>query len=89
MAVELGKEESKEVIASLQRYCRENLDLELGEMRARFLLDYILMEIAPLAYNQGVKDAEEFLRIKMEDLSGTCFEEGLTYWAAKKKKQAP
>ena len=85
MAIELGKEESKEVIASLQRYCREELELELGEMRAKFLLDYILKEIAPLAYNQGVKDAEEFMRGRIEDLPGTCFEEGLTYWAAKKK----
>jgi uncharacterized protein (DUF2164 family) len=86
MAVELGKEESKEVIASLQRYCREELDVEVGEMRAKFFLEYILREIAPLAYNKGVKDAEEFLRGRMEDLSGTCFEEGLAYWTTKKKK---
>ena len=85
MAIELGKEEAKEVVASLQRYFREELEQELGEMRARFLLEYILKEIAPLAYNRGVKDAEEFLRAKMEDLSGTCFEAGLAYWAAKKK----
>jgi uncharacterized protein (DUF2164 family) len=85
MAVELGKEESKEVIASLRRYCREELELDPGEMRAKFLLDYILKEIAPLAYNRGVKDAEEFMRGRIEDLSGTCFEQGLTYWAAKKK----
>ena len=86
MAIELEKEETKEVIASLQRYFREELEQELSEMRAKFLLDYILKEIAPLAYNRGVKDAEIFLRGKMEDLSGTCFEDGLTYWAAKKKK---
>jgi uncharacterized protein (DUF2164 family) len=85
MAVELGKEETKEVIASLQRYCREELEMELGEMRAKFFLDYILKEIAPLAYNRGVKDADEFMRGKIEDLSGTCFEDGLTYWTSKKK----
>ena len=86
MAIELGKEEAKEVVASLQRYCREELEVEVSEMRARFLLEYILKEIAPLAYNKGVKDAEEFLRGRIEDLSGTCFEEGLGYWDAKKKK---
>jgi len=48
-------------------------------------LNYILEEIAPLAYNRGVKDAETFLRGKIEDLSGTCFEEGLGYWQKKKK----
>ncbi len=55
-------------------------------MRAKFLLDYILKEIAPLAYNRGVKDAEDFLRGRMEDLSATCFEDGLTFWTAKRKK---
>jgi len=87
MAIKLGKEESKEVIASLRQYCREELEIEVSEMRAKFLLDYILKEIAPLAYNQGVKDAETFLRGKMEDLSGTCFEQGLTYWPSKKNKR--
>ena len=85
MPIELDKQETKEVIASLQRYFREEFEEEISEMRAKFLLDYILKEIAPLAYNQGVKDAELFFRGKIEDLSGTCFEDGLTYWLKKKK----
>jgi len=85
MAIELTKPETKEVVASLQHYFREELDQEISEMRAKFLLDYILQEIAPLAYNQGVKDAETFFRGKIEDLPGTCFEDGLTYWQKKKK----
>lgn len=85
MAIELSKPEIKEIVPSLQRYFQEELDQELSEMRAKFLLDYILKEIAPLAYNKGVKDAEMFFRGRIEDLSGTCFEEGLAYWHQKKK----
>jgi uncharacterized protein (DUF2164 family) len=85
MPIELDQQETKEVVASLQHYFREELDEEISEMRAKFLLDYILKEIAPLAYNQGVKDAELYFRGKIEDLSGTCFEAGLTYWLKKKK----
>ena len=85
MSIELTKEETAAVIPSLQRYCREELDLELGELRAKFLLDYIQREIAPFAYNRGVGDAEKFLRAKVEDLAATCFEDGLTYWSRKKK----
>ena len=84
MAIELSKQELKEIIPSLQKYFREELEEEISEMRAKFLLDYILKEIAPLAYNKGVKDAELFFRGKIEDLSGTCFEDGLTYWLKKK-----
>ena len=85
MPIEFNKEETADALASLQRYFREELEEELSGMRAKFLLDYILKEIAPLAYNQGVKDAEMFFRAKIEDLPGTCFEQGLAYWQKKKK----
>ena len=85
MPIELEKQETKEVLFSLQKYFREELDQELGEMRAKFLLEYILKEIAPFAYNQGVRDAGSYFRAKIEDLPGTCFEDGLTYWVKKKK----
>jgi uncharacterized protein (DUF2164 family) len=85
MPIELNKQETQDCVASLQTYFRKELDEEIGEMKAKFLLDYILKEIAPLAYNRGVKDAEMFMRAKIEDLSGTCFEDSLTYWQKKKK----
>ena len=85
MPIELTKEEVADVIPSLRRYCKEELELEISEMRAKFLLNYFLKEIAPFAYNKGVKDAESYFRGRVEDLSGTCFEPGLTYWLKKKK----
>jgi uncharacterized protein (DUF2164 family) len=86
MAIELSKQEVKDITASIQRYFDEELEIEINEMRAGFLLNYILKEIAPFAYNKGVRDAETFFRDKIEDLPGTCFEDGLTYWEKKKKK---
>ena len=85
MPIELTKEETADVIPSLRRYFKEELEIEISEMRAKFLLNYFLKEIAPFAYNQGVKDAESYFRGKVEDLSGTCFEPALTYWLKKKK----
>ena len=85
MAIELSKQENEAVIPSLQKFFREELDQDLSPMRASFLLDYILKEIAPYAYNQGVKDSESYFRSKIEDLTATCFEDGLTYWTRKRK----
>jgi uncharacterized protein (DUF2164 family) len=85
MAIELTKEEVADIIPSLRRYFREELELEISEMRAKFLLNYFLKEIAPFAYNKGVKDAESYFRGRVEDLSGTCFEPALTWWLKKKK----
>jgi uncharacterized protein (DUF2164 family) len=85
MAIDLLPQETEEVIHSLKKYFSSELDQEIGDLKARLLLDYVLKEIAPLAYNQGVKHAEEFLRLKLEDLPATCFEPGLTYWQKKRK----
>ena len=85
MPLELTKEETEQVIPSVQKYFREELDQELSEMRARFLLEYFQKEIAPLAYNKGVKDAEQYFRNKTEDLTGICYEDPLTYWTRKRK----
>jgi uncharacterized protein (DUF2164 family) len=85
MAIELLPQETEEVIHSLKKYFSSELDQEIGDLKAKLLLDYILKEIAPLAYNQGVKHAEEFLRLRLEDLPATCFEPGLTYWQKKRK----
>jgi uncharacterized protein (DUF2164 family) len=62
MPIELTKEETADVIPSLRRYLKEELELEISEMRAKFLLNYFLKEVAPFAYNQGVKDAESYFR---------------------------
>ena len=58
---------------------------QLSDLKAKLLLDYLWKEIAPFAYNQGVKEAEEFFRGKLEDLPAVCFEPTLTYWQKKRK----
>ena len=85
MPLELSKETVREIIPSLRRFLAEELEMEVGEMQAGFLLDYILKEIAPFAYNKGVKDSEAFLRAHLQDLGNTCFEEELTFWKKRKK----
>ena len=80
MSLSLSKERKAEVIESMRRFFNEKLELELSEVQAGFLLDYFSHEIAPLAYNQGVEDAQKYLLRSAEDLSGTCFQEPLTYW---------
>ena len=85
MALELTPQDFAQIIPSLQKYFREEFDQELSEMKARFLLEYFQQEIAPLAYNRGVKDAEQYFRSKTEDLTGICYEDPFTYWTRKKR----
>lgn len=80
MPIQLTKEQTAELVPSIQQYIEEEFDAQIGELKAKLFLDYILKEIAPYAYNQGVNDAETYFRLKADDLKGTCFEHPLTYW---------
>ena len=82
MSASLTKEQRSEIIVSLQRYTSKELDLEIGDIQAAHLLDYVVKEIGPFAYNQGVEGAKAFIAAKVEEVTGTCFEQGLTYWKA-------
>lgn len=65
---------------SIQQYLRDEFDLDISELKAKLLLEYFIKEVGPFAYNQGVKDSEKYFRRQVEDLSGTCHQDPLTYW---------
>jgi len=79
MGIQLSDEAKKQATASLQRYCTEELDVELTGIQAAMLLNFILAEIAPAAYNAGVAAAEAFLRDRLSDLEATCYEPEFAY----------
>lgn len=86
MPIALTKDQETQIVASLQRYFREELDQEISTMRSRFLLEYIMDEIAPIAYNRAIKDAEAYFRAKLEDLPGSCFAPEFNHSEKQRKK---
>lgn len=80
MAITLPDETSDRIVASLKRYFNEELDVELGDLKARLLLDFLLKEIAPSIYNTAVTDAQTYVRDRLADLDGACFEPEFGYW---------
>ncbi len=84
MAIKLTKEDQKRVIASIREFFDKELDQEIGDLKARLVLDYVLGEIAPFAYNRGVADAESYLRARVEDLAGTCYQPPFGYRTRKR-----
>jgi uncharacterized protein (DUF2164 family) len=80
MAIELNKDAQSAAVASIQRYISENLDVAVGNMQARSLLDYVLKEIAPSVYNQAIADAQRHLQAKVLDLDVECYEKEFAFW---------
>jgi uncharacterized protein (DUF2164 family) len=63
----------KQAIAALQDYFRDNLDDEIGDLKAGLLLDFILGELGPSVYNQAIADARAFFDERLHDLSALCY----------------
>lgn len=88
MAVTLTKAQRKDALRSIEQYLRDEMELEeMGEMQAGFLLDYILTELAPLAYNQGVRDAQRYFLERTEDLTGSLFEDEFGFWSGRTRER--
>ena len=80
MPVKLQPEAKKQAMASLKRYCTDELELESSDVQIAMLLRYVLLEIAPSAYNAGLAAAEVYLRDQVADLEGACAEVEFAYW---------
>lgn len=80
MAFSLTPEDRKFALASLERFCTDELELEASGIQVAQLLDFILKEIAPTVYNTGVADSQAFIRARLADLEATCYEAPFTYW---------
>lgn len=73
MTIKLSKEGRKELIAAIKSYFLENHDEEIGNLKAGFLLDFFMKNLAPPIYNQAIKDAQAYFQQKVEDLDGACY----------------
>lgn len=80
MTLELPRETRDEAIASIERYFRENMEEKIGNIAAGALLGFFLEEIGPTLYNRGVADAQERLRMRIDELDIEVHEEEFGYW---------
>ena len=62
------------MVKKLIDYCEQELDIELGQFDAEFLLQFIGKEMGAVFYNQGLYDAQAILQSKFDDLSDAISE---------------
>ena len=80
MAITLSLDATRQLRRSIQRYVAENLEQDIGDLKADALLDYFLKEIGPTVYNQAIADAQQYFQARALDLEGVCFEKEFGYW---------
>lgn len=83
MTIKLQPETQARFIASIKRYFAENLDEEIGELKASLLLEFVLREIGPSVYNRAVADAQARIQDAALELDSACYEPDPGYWNRK------
>ena len=66
--------------AEVKRFFAEELDDDIGDLKAELVVDYCMREICPTVYNRAISDAQSYFQGKVEDLGDSCFEPELDYW---------
>ena len=72
--IEFDKQEKELIVQKIKLYFNEELDQEIGQFDAEFLLDFFSEEIGPRFYNQGLRDARAVLEAKLENIDEALYE---------------
>jgi uncharacterized protein (DUF2164 family) len=72
--IKFTKEEIETITKKIQLYFSEELDHEIGQFDAQFLLDFISEEIGSYFYNRGLYDAQSILESRMESISEAIYD---------------
>lgn len=67
--ITFAKPERDAIIRKIQQYFTNELEQEIGQFQAGFLLNFIGDEIGPHFYNKGVQDAQAILRKRADDIA--------------------
>jgi len=70
----LNNQHKSDLVAKIKTYFEQNLDYDIGQFDAEFLLDFFAKELGVYYYNQGVQDAGQLVNEKLEDLQHTLYE---------------
>ena len=78
--IELSPPQRQRLVASIQRYADEHLEMPMGELKAGLLLDFVLEEIGPTVHNRALEHARAFLTDRLADMENSCAEPEFTFW---------
>ena len=72
--IEFSKEEKDFIVRKIKLYFSEELEQEIGQFDAEFLLDFFSEEVGAYYYNKGLFDARVVLDSKLEGIDEALYE---------------
>ncbi len=72
--IEFSKAEKELITRKVQMYFSKELDQELGQFDAEFLIDFFADEVGAYFYNRGLRDAQSIIEAKVADIADALYE---------------
>jgi uncharacterized protein (DUF2164 family) len=72
--IEFSKAEKELIVRKVQVYFSKEMDQELGQFDAEFLLDFFAKEVGAYFYNRGLRDAQSVIEAKVADIADALYE---------------
>ena len=71
--IEFTSQEKAAMVDKLQAYFEGELEVELGQFDAEFLLDFIAKELGAYYYNRGLHDARAIFEERVKSLDDDIY----------------
>jgi uncharacterized protein (DUF2164 family) len=68
------------LLSSIKRFFAEELDDDIGDLKAERVLEFFDKEIAPTVYNRAVADSQAYFMEKAADLGNVRWEPEFDFW---------
>jgi len=72
--IKFSRDEKERIVKKVETYFSNELDQEIGNFEAEFLIDFFADEIGAYFYNRGLNDAQTLFTEKVEELGYTIQE---------------
>ena len=74
MQIEFTKQEKELLVQKLKHYFTNELDQEIGQFDAEFLLDFFGKEMGVYYYNRGLIDAQDIFKSRVDSITDSIYE---------------
>ena len=72
--IEFTRQQKTLLVSEIQKYFDKELNQEIGDFDAEFLLDFFSEKVGGYYYNQGLNDARALLDEKLETITESFYE---------------
>lgn len=72
--IKFSKDDKDAIVGKIKRYFEQEMDREIGQFEAEFLLDFFSKEVGAFYYNQGLHDAQAVVESKLELVADAIYE---------------